>query len=107
MLEKVEKEYIRKAAQAAGYPLGVWNGEFKGYWLQREKRYFNPFREDADAFRLQIDLGIRLAIDKKKNEAYASHTQLPIGVYQYGMDYRYAARHAITCVAALLRGRAS
>lgn len=57
------RDLLDAAAKAAGMPTGGWAlDESKGMRLQDERgdflRFWNPLTDDADAFRLAVELGI-------------------------------------------------
>ena len=66
-------ELLKLAAKAAGYDgLGMWD-EKRGYLWDGEGWTFDPLRDDGDALRLAVKLGIDLLFTYEDVEAVATH----------------------------------
>ena len=67
-------ELLKLAAKAAGYDgLGMWD-EKHGYLWDGEGWSFDPLRDDGDAFRLAVKLGIHIGwfgVNKDKKAGVA------------------------------------
>jgi hypothetical protein len=102
-----DRELLEKAARAAGYTGFGYSNNFGDYSLgdpySRTEARWNPLTNDADAFRLVVDLGVDLSISKKKKivKAVNHKTECIIVSFKLG-DKHAATRRAIVLAAAAM-----
>jgi hypothetical protein len=97
-----DRTLLEAAAKAAGYPI---DSDGEGWFTVKvgfgKCRDWNPLFEDADAFRLQVDVGINLDFRAMRVRAYAD--EVPGAMEEaYDRDKRAATRRAIVRAAAAI-----
>ncbi len=100
-----DREITMFAAKAVGYEgLGFWDDKLKCLW-DGEGWSFDPLDDDADAFRVCVNLGFCFHADKGPNRSRAvvslsakQHVQIDVT----DGDLLRASRRAITQLAALI-----
>jgi len=93
-------ELLKLAAKAAGYDwLGMWD-EKRGYLWDGEGWSFDPLRDDGDAFRLAVKLGIDIGWFGVNKAEKAGVALVHEDVVDLGGDPYAATRRAIVRAAA-------
>lgn len=104
--KKTDRELLELAAKAAGVVIGRYDSESigfsAGFNFPSTNVWWNPLASDADAFRLAMQLDMRLD-DIQRGEMAGCVVAICNGVAAYeakGTDKCAAMRRAIVCAAA-------
>lgn len=98
---KTDKELLQLAAKAVGYETkedkhsGEVRVKIKNLWP-----LFNPLTDDAQAFRLAVDLGVK--IEQIKSSVSVYHPDAGLSFVSHGNDKHAATRRAIVRAAAAI-----
>jgi hypothetical protein len=97
-----DRELLEKAARAAGYTGFGYSNNFGDYSLgepySRTEARWNPLTNDADAFRLMVDLKLEVAVHETISGVINGN--LIGGSVHHDGDPRAATRRAIVLAAA-------
>lgn len=98
-----DKELLEMAAMAVGISL-EWDGP-ECHWVPmfyHGKTYheWNPLENDADAFRLMVDLGMLVDVDEELKETQIVGVVDDVVIVSHGEDKHAATRRAIVLAAA-------
>jgi hypothetical protein len=94
-------ELLQKAAMAAGYEFSHYNQTMLSFWDNNSDNWWNPLTNDADAFRLMVDLVIDVSISKKKKTVKAVNHKTECIIVSFKLGDKHAAtRRAIVLAAA-------